>query len=239
MLKEKKNSTTYKEMIESSIMKKEVNVLIDAREMYKEFADIPEATFYKVLERLKNSGKLAHLSTGIYYRPANSRFGIVPIQEGSVTNHYTRESRGMLIGYQLYNKRGLTTQISKKTEVLSNALKENSKKIENVLVKKTPIKFDKKVINTVEMLEILQNCEKIEDLNQTAFATYMRDNIFKYSEKSTIYVLNNMKYKKSTIASLVKFLEYFGINNTLRTYLSQLSSYNTPDVEELYEITQV
>lgn len=56
-----------------------------------------------------------------------------------------------------------------------------------------------------------------------------------YSDKTTDYVLQNRKYKKSTIAFLERCLNYMGIKNGLAKYLSPLSEYAVPVMEELYE----
>ena len=49
------------------------------------------------------------------------------------------------------------------------------------------------------------------------------------------FVLKNRKYKKSTIAFLERFLNYLGVENTLHQFLSALSSYAIPEMEEFYE----
>lgn len=54
-----------------------------------------------------------------------------------------------------------------------------------------------------------------------------------YSEESTKYVIENRKYKKSTIAFLEAFLKQFEVNNTLNRYLSPLSEYNIPRMEDI------
>ena len=56
-----------------------------------------------------------------------------------------------------------------------------------------------------------------------------------YSEKSVHEVIQNRKYKKSTIAFLKEFLDYLNVPNTLDQYLSELSTYRIPRMEEIYE----
>ena len=52
----------------------------------------------------------------------------------------------------------------------------------------------------------------------------------------SVFVLKNRKYKKSTIAFLERFLNYLGVENTLHRFLSALSSYAIPEMEEFYVI---
>lgn len=96
------------------------------------------------------------------------------------------------------------------------------------------ISLTAETIPIIETLEILQNYKSIEDINDTALAAYMKDFARQYSDEATVYVLKNRKYKKSTIAFLESFLNYFKVENTLNQFLSSLSSYAIPDIEEFY-----
>ncbi len=58
----------------------------------------------------------------------------------------------------------------------------------------------------------------------------------KYSDNAAIEVLQNMKYKKSTISFVKSFLDYLNVPNSLGKYLSKLSNYAIPNMEKLYEI---
>lgn len=49
---------------------------------------------------------------------------------------FTEKDQGVVVGYSLYNALGLTTQISKYTEVYSAVLEEKVKQIGNVLLVK-------------------------------------------------------------------------------------------------------
>jgi hypothetical protein len=230
---------SYAKYIEAVIGKEPENKLLEASVMYeKSFGTIPELSYYKTLERMSKQGTLVHLTKGIYYRPRKSRFGIVPISEKEIIDYYTRDGQGIVIGYRLYNKKGLTTQISKRVEVLSSVVSEQKKNISNVCVMNSGIVFTKKTIPVIETMEILQNYKNIEDMNKSALAVYMKEFAFKYLDSDTVFVLKNRKYKKSTIAFLESFLNYFGIKNSLSQFLSALSSYEIPGMEEFYESTR-
>ena len=92
-------------------------------------------------------------------------------------------------------------------------------------------------IPVIETMEILQNYKSIEDVKKSALAAYMnmREFAMRYSDAAAVFVLKNRKYKKSTIAFLERFLNYFGVENTLHQFLSALSSYAIPEMEEFYE----
>ncbi len=228
--------SSYAKYIETVIEQEPENRLLEASALYqKSFSTVPEMTYYKTLERMRRQGSLVHLTKGLYYRPKKSRFGAVPISEKEIVGHYTYGERGIVIGYRLYNQKGLTTQISKRVEVLSTAIPEQKKTIQNVCVMNSGIALTKDTIPVIETMEILQNYKSIEDIRKPALAAYMREFAMNYSDEVTVSVLKNRKYKKSTIAFLQRFLNYFGVENSLHQFLSTLSSYAIPEMEEFYE----
>jgi hypothetical protein len=58
-----------------------------------------------------------------------------------------------------------------------------------------------------------------------------------YSNQVVDYVMAHRKYKKSTIAFLEQFLNYLHVENDLKKYLSPLSKYAIPAMEDIYELT--
>lgn len=227
---------SYAKYIETVIEQEPENKLLEASTLYqRSFGTVPETTYYKTLERMSKQGSLVHLTKGLYYRPKKSRFGTVPISEKEIIDHYTSGGQGIVIGYRLYNRKGLTTQISKQVEVLSSALSEQKKNISNVCVTNSGIALTQATIPVIETLEILQNYKSIEDISKSALATYMKEFALGYSDTATVFVLKNRKYKKSTIAFLERFLNYFSVENTLHQFLSALSSYAIPEIKEFYE----
>lgn len=230
---------SYAEYIKTVIGQEPENKLLEASVLYqRSFGTIPEMTYYKTLERMSRQGSLVHLAKGLYYRPKKSRFGAIPISEKEIVGHYTSDGKGIVIGYRLYNQKELTTQISKRVEILSSAISEQKKNINNVCVTYSGVALTQDTIPVIETLEILQNYKSIEDISKSALAAYMREFALGYSDTAAVFVLKNRKYKKSTIAFLESFLNYFGVENTLCQFLSALSSYAIPEMEEFYEPAQ-
>lgn len=228
-----------RERIEDFLCTVAENTVIEASCIYHMFeADMSEAAFYKTLERFCRDGSLAHLAKGLYYKPRKSKFGNVPIREQDIVAYYVENEGGLVVGYRLYNKKGLTTQVSKQIEVFSNRLPGQRKTIQNVVVKNIPCDLNKKRTAVIEVLEILQNYSKIEDINNRALIAYMEEFAQAYSDSAAIYVLERMKYKKATIAFLESFLNHLHVSNTLNQYLSSMSVYAKPTMEEIYEITR-
>lgn len=210
------------------------NTIVNAASVYKtNFFHISEKTYYKVLERMSKEGMLSRLTKGLYYRPKKTRFGVVPLDQNTITDYYA--GKGVILGYPMYNKYGLTTQVGKSVNILSNNLNEEKKHIRNVSVEKTRIVLNDRTKPLIETLDILQNYSNIEDLNRSVLASYLVSFSKNYSDSTAEYVFENCKYKKRTIAFLKAVLDYQGIRNTLSKYLSALSTYEVPSMEEIFE----
>ena len=119
--------------------------------------------------------------------------------------------------------------------IVSNHVPGKRKTIQNVVVKNISCDLNEERVAVIETLEILQNYSKIEDVNKKALITYMEKFAQSYSDKAAVYVLEHMKYKKATIAFLESFLEYLNVNNSLKQFLSSMSVYAIPTMEEIYE----
>ncbi len=214
------------------------NTLIIANRLYTEmFSHIPMPTYYKSLERCVKSNELVHLTKGVYYKPKVTALGTIPISEQSIINHYIHDNQGIVIGYRMYNQKGLTTQVSKHVDILSTNIEERKKHLKNVTVQKFDITLLQDAIPTIETLEILQNYHTIEDASSKRLLAYMEKFAQLYSDDTVDDILKVRKYKKSTLASLQMFLNHLDTNNSLSKYLSPLSTYQTIEVVKSYETT--
>lgn len=219
----------YSKKIEDIIKTIPCNELIIASELYSDkLSAIPELTYYKTLERLSKRGELVHLTKGIYYRPNVTEEGVVPITKDEIVRYYVDNSRGVVVGSDLYNKIGITNHTIQKTEILSDKLSDEKKNIADIQVKKISLNLNNDTIRIIKILDILQNYNKIEQVNDKALMRYLSYFLKFYSDEAANYVIENKKYKKSTIAFLVNILEQLKIKNSLRKYLSPLSDYKVP-----------
>lgn len=228
--------TGYVNMVGDFIERIPNNQLIIASDLYKKFEHgMTAQTFYKILERFSKSGKLVHLSKGIYYRPKQTRFGLVPISEDEIAKYYLKNKQGILVGYRMFNQKGITTQIGKQIEILSTILTETQKNICNVSVRRLSTPLNDETIPVIESMEILQAYPLIEDINEKALVEHMASFAQVYEESAMKAVLETRRYRKSTIAFMAAFLDYHQINHSLNKYLSPMSDYKIPNVEELHE----
>ncbi len=224
-------------IVEQEIYRHQPNELLFASKIYSErLADtVSEAVFYKTLERMCKNGSLAKAAKGTYYIPKKGAFGMVPLSEKDIISAFTSNGNGTVIGYSLYNQLGLTTQIAKQTEVLSSSLDGQTKQIRNVVIHQSPLHFSEKTAEMVHMLEVLQNAKEIQDINYSVLLSYSKSAAERFDEAVFKEVISKRKYTKSTIAFLREILEHYGKKNQLNRYLSSMSTYKYPKMEELYE----
>ncbi|MBP2028951.1 hypothetical protein J2Z35_002789 [Acetoanaerobium pronyense] len=231
---------SYSSRIIESINEYPELTIIDTQKLYKEkFNDVSEQAFYKTISRMSKNEDIERISKGIYCKPRRGRFGTTISSEKNILEHYLgiNKNRGIVIGYQMYNNKGLTTQLSKTIELYSNITFQEKKQIKNVIIYKANIRFDISTIKMIELLEVLQNYRNIEDLNIIRFKKIIEDSIKYYDEKTIQKLIKAIGYKKHTIASLKNILDFFNIENKVDHYLHGTSRYNALRMEELYGVT--
>ena len=230
-----------KSVIKKALADYRENELISACKLYREKLsnEISEAAYYKNLERMCSSGELAKIAKGIYYVPKISKYGIVPLSEKELVSSFTRNRAGTVVGYSLYNKLGLTTQIPKTITVMSSAIESFTKSIRNIVIHQIKLDYTDEVCNMIHCLQVLQNFNGIQDINYTAFIDFAQSFVENYNDNVFAKVTSSINYKKSTISFLKEILEYHGKKNNLGMYLSSLSEYKHPKMEEIYEIARI
>ena len=228
-------------IIKNTLSNFKENELIFASILYKTklYNQVSEAAFYKTLERMCKSGELVKIAKGTYHLPKVSKYGIVPPSEKEIICAFTKNGTGTIVGYSLYNSLNLTTQVSKSIEVMSSSIESFTKTIRNVTVHQVQLDYTDNVKNMIHCLEVLHNYYNIQDINNFAFVEFTKKISDWYDEEVFKKVINTINYKKSTIAFMQEILNYYGVKNNLNNYLSSLSEYKYPKMEELDEITRV
>ncbi len=211
--------------------------LIDINKIYtKEFSEMSEQAYYKAISRLNMKNTILRIAKGIYCIPKTTKYGTISSGENEILNYYVSNNNGVIVGYKLFNKYGMTSQISKTIEIYSNEIFENHKNVGNVKIKRTEINYSDNNKNIIELLEILENYDKIEDLNFKALNVALKNLSLKYDEQSFNTIIKHIKYKKSTLASLKHLLNYHKIENNIERHLRKTSKYKTIDLEKIYEL---
>ncbi len=226
--------SNYSEQVKIIIEQMPCNKIFVASELRRtHLSGIPEKTYYKILERLVRQMDIVHLTKGLYYRPNKNADGIIPIGEEDIIEYYVSEESGMIIGEGLFKQKGITADTADTIEILSNNMKEEKKHIGRIEVRKAKMVLDSNTIPMVETLEILQNYNKVKHVNKNRLLAYIKRFSEQYSDEVAEYVIERKKYKKSTIAFLERMLTWYGVENSLGKYLSTLSEYKIPTIEQL------
>lgn len=228
---------TSSQIISQTIAQIPENELIFAGKLYaqKLGREVTESAYYKTLERLCKAGELCKIAKGTYYRPKASKYGIVPPSQREIVAAFTEQEKGTVVGYSLYNNLKLTTQVSKTVEVFSSALEQQTKNISNVLLQFCNLIYTPEVSGMIHMLEVLQNFSEIQDLNYPQFIKFCEEFSETYSDEVFAQVCQQMRYQKKTISFLQNILAHYHVPNNLGKYLSSLSEYKHPTMEEIYE----
>lgn len=121
----------------------------------------------KYLNRLVQSGKLAKLSKGKYYKPEQSQFGQIPASEYQIVKDLLEQDGrvvGYITGYRAYNELGLTTQVPNTIQIATNKFKNPKErglyKIKFVVQNNT---INKETIPLLRILDAIKNIKKIPD----------------------------------------------------------------------------
>lgn len=224
----------YAEQIRNIIMEMPCNQIFVAHDLKKEsFPQLSEAAFYKTIERMVKQNQLAHLAKGLYYRPVMDENDIVPISDEAIVDYYISDNCGAMIGEGLFIEKRIASGFEKRISLLSNKLSESKKRIGEIEVHRTDLELNEETISVIQTLELLQNYNKVPNINKKEFIAYMHDFVDEYSDEVTEYVLSKCKYKKSTIAFLARILDWYGLAHSMHDYLSPLSDYKIPTIDEL------
>ncbi len=200
---------------------------------YEKFHKMSEGAFFKALERLVNQGFLIRVAKGLYIK-SEEQLDKVQMEQ-AVLDYFFGENNdnGMYTGYRLYMKYAITDADDGKIELYSNAVNKDSINIGRIHIRRVSIELSYDKTKILEALEIFQNYSRIKDLNKHHFARYARNFALSYKDDIAAYVIDNVKYKKNTIAFMKKVLDMYKIDNTLGQYLSYASKYNIPTVMKL------
>lgn len=131
----------------------------------------------KALERMIKKGVISRASTGLFYKPKKTAFGMLRPNEGELLKPYLF-SKGKRIAYitgnALYNRMGLTTQVPKTIKVASMN-KRIATKIGSVQVKpvKSYVEVTDDNYSLLELLDVLKDFKKITDSDKEEALRFM------------------------------------------------------------------
>ena len=196
----------------------------------------------KALNRMVNSGKIEKLSKGRYFKPEKTPFGILqPNQEQIVKDLISENGKvmGYLTGYSIYNKLGLTTQVSNIIQIGKNQTRPKFKrerytisfvKQKNIIVKKN--------IHLLQILDSIKYIKKIPDTTIKASCLRFLEIVrtLTLDDKKELIRLS-LKYPPSTRALLGTLLDEIhnkSITDHLKESLNPITKYEISDVGKIF-----
>ncbi len=152
------------------------------------------------INRLEKNNIIKHYEKGIYYKPKTGILGPKSLNKSKIIRkkylYNNKRINGYYSGAYLYNKLGLTTQVPKDVLIITNACPNKNKcriaKL-NVCIKKPKIKINNNNYLYLQLLDVLENKEKIKFEKRKAsviIKDFIKQNklnyekIFKYAKET-------------------------------------------------------
>lgn len=210
---------------------------------YTDFLKEPgqrEATI-KALNRMVAAGKLAKLAKGKYYKAEQTVFGTLEPDQYQVVKDLLEDGgkvRGYLTGYSVYNKLGLTSQVSNTIQIGKNDVRPRFKRGRYTITfirQKNEITKDS--IPLLQILDAIRYIKKIPDApflsSLERLFTIVKD-LSPANKKKMVKLL--LKYPASTralVGAMLENLENKELAGKLRNMLNPITVYKMPGVSKI------
>ena len=195
----------------------------------------------KALNRLVKSNKIARLSKGKYYKPEDTMFGYLkPPLEQIVKDLLEKEDKiiGYLSGYSIYNKLGLTTQVSNTIQIGCNEIRPAFKReYYTISFIKQRNNITKENIPLLQILDAIKYIKKIPDATIESSCKRFIAIFASLSESEKMMLIKlSLKYAPATRALTGAILDELGLSNL--TYpifktLNPITKYKIPEVAKV------
>ncbi|UUM12896.1 DUF6088 family protein [Proteiniclasticum sp. QWL-01] len=226
-----------KNILGSNIGKYKDLEVFNSRRVFDEVhkCGVTPAAFHKNLSRMAEAGVVYKVSKGLYCKPKQTRFGSLNSDENQIIEYFLgkKQTKGVLLGYRLYNQLGLTTQLAKSILIYSNKTDYTQSKVQHILIRKSNLTFSEPVKSLIQLLDVLEHLKEIQDIQTNQLQEYIKSTIVKYEDKYLEKILKDISFKKSTLAALKAILDNEKVNHNLDQYLSKNSKYNLKILEDL------
>ena len=195
----------------------------------------------KALNRMSNLGKIVKLARGKFYKPENTVFGnLAPIQSQIVKDLLENGGKliGYLTGYSIYNKLGLTTQVSNIIQIGKNEIRSSFKRGRYTIafVKQKNIIIRDNIL-LLQILDAIRYIKKIPDTTNAIACKRFLGILNDLQEKDKITLVRlALKYPPATRALLGAILEEKGdglLADPLKKSLNPITVYKLSGVNEL------
>ena len=200
----------------------------------------------KALNRMVGAGKIAKLAKGKYYKPENTVFGKLNPDLYQIVKDLLEDNGkvvGYLTGYSIYNKLGLTTQVSNVIQIGKNNIRPRFKRERYTIsfIKQNNI-ITKDNVPLLQILDAIRYIKKIPDSPLGKSAKRLKAIIQDLSEsdKNSLVKLA-LKYPPAARALLGLLLEdtkNVNLTASLNKTLNPITTYKFPGLSEAFPNTE-
>jgi hypothetical protein len=200
----------------------------------------------KALNRMAQSGKIAKLSKGKFYKPEKTIFGDLQPDQKQVVKDLLEEDgkvTGYLTGFSIFNQLGLTTQISNTIQIGKNQVRPSFKRERYSIsfIKQKNI-ITKDNIPLLQVLDSIRYIKKIPDASVESSCKRFLAILKKYTDKNiNTLVRLALKYPPATRALLGALLEELQKNKAaepLFISLNPITKYKLAGAEKVLFSTE-
>lgn len=219
------------EILKTSLSLLIPNTLYDSRTLYEKYYKdiISEVNYFKMISRFIESNFLKSFSKGVFYLPKVGRNGMIPLSPLAIKSLVIPSNEyGCEIGDVLYHQLKLTYQKPKTYRYYTRNLKEHKKTYGIATFHRLDVHFDCLTTLHIQFMDILCNFDKIIDIKKEQFLMIAQSFCKQYNQDVFLLVHKLIGYQKKDIAFLSQVLDYFGVEHTLSTLLSNRSLYEIP-----------
>ncbi len=195
----------------------------------------------KALNRMVASGRLKKISKGRFYKPEKTPFGELEPSEYQIAKDLLEKDNkiiGYLTGLSIYNKLGLSTQISNTIQIGRNSIRPSlirgKYKISFVLQKNT---INKENIHLLQLLDAIRYFKKIPDADYIFIINRFKTLLSELTDKQLKHLVRLlMKYPTNTRAltgALIDEIDKSVFTERVRSSLNPITVYKLGITKEI------
>lgn len=203
-------------------------------------------TIIKALNRMVETGKIAKLAKGKYYKPESTPFGKLQPNQAQVVKdllEYDGKLTGYLTGYSIYNQLGLTTQVSNTIQIGKNEIRPSFKRerytISFIRQKNT---ITKENIPLLQILDAMRYIKKIPDSNLVSACKRLLAVLKKLTDKDKATLVRLvLKYPPATkalLGALLDELKENSLTGSLYKTLNPITKYKLAGASQVLSTTE-
>ena len=204
-------------------------------------ATVKAVSYYSSSEKLKEQyGSVSKIADGLYYKEEDGFLGKLPPSYDAVLHALTfvrSKKVGFVTGHQLFNKRGLSTQVPAVTTIVTSKYGPTTVNVAGIkieVMRKTKV-IKEKDIKRYEFEYILNNLERIQSVEFDRISDSLGEYIElineDHSQFKKLYSHLNYKKTKALLGALIEDYQemynknFDGLLNEIKKDLSLRSKY--------------